>query len=151
MTPRHRVSYKQTGATLVELIITIVIISAAMIGIFGVINLTTRHSADPLVQQQAIAIAESYLEEILLLPITDPDGANSGESRSTFDNIDDYDNLSNAGVIDQNGNAISQLNNYTVAVSVSDHTIDGVTFKQVNVSVSRANTTVSLTGYRADY
>ena len=151
MTQRHSVFHKQAGATLVELIITIVIISAALVGIFSVINLTTRHSADPVVQQQAIAIAESYLEEILLLPVNDPDGSNSGESRSTFDNIDDYHNLNNVGVIDQNGNAISSLSNYTIVVSVSDQTIDSVPLKQVNVTVSRANTTITLTGYRASY
>ncbi len=142
---------KQFGATIIELILTIVIISSSLVGILGVINLTTRHSADPVVQQQAIAIAESYLEEILLLPIADPDGSNSGESRSSFDNVADYDWLSNNGVVDQNGNAIADLSNYTVNVSINDQTISSVTMKQVSVTVSRANTIITLNGYRADY
>ncbi len=66
MTQPHN-TYFQNGATLIELIITIVVISSALVGILSIINITTRHSADPVVQQQAIAIAESYLEEILFV------------------------------------------------------------------------------------
>ena len=80
-------SQRQQGTTLIELIIAMIIISVALSGILSVVNITTRHSADPVVQLQAVAIAESYLEEILLLPVLDPDGSNVGESRSTFDNI----------------------------------------------------------------
>ena len=40
----------------------IVIVGIGLAGILGVINLTTRASADPLIQKQALAIAEAYLE-----------------------------------------------------------------------------------------
>jgi len=142
------------GATLVELIITIVIISISLTGILSVVNLTTRHSPDPMLQHQAIAIAESYLEEIMLLPITDPDGSNAGETRSTFDNIADYDGLEDIGAKNQHGNAITGLDSYTVNVNLinPDPTISGVSMKAMTVTVSRSGTdTISLTGYRADY
>ena len=143
---------QQAGATLIELIITIIIISIALVGILSIVNLSIKHSADPLVQQQAIAIAESYLEEVLLLPVIDPDGSNAGESRATFDNVEDYDGLSDTGATDQNGNAISGLENYTITVSVSDQSISAVTMKEVIVSVVRPGTdTISLSGYRANY
>lgn len=143
---------KQAGATLVELLITIVIISVALTGILSIVNITTRHSADPLVQQQAIAIAESYLEEILLLPITDPDGSNVGEDRASFDNVADYDGLTDIGATDQNGNPITGLANYTVNVAINDQTFSGVSMKAVTVTVSRTGTdAINLTGYRADY
>lgn len=148
--PHNRNKIK--GATLIELIISIVIISIALVGILSVTNISVKHSADPVVQQQAIAIAESYLEEILLLPVTDPNGTNTGESRATFDNIADYDGLSDTGATDQNGNAISGLENYTVSVSVSDTTISAVSLKAVSVSVVRTGTdTINLTGYRATF
>ncbi|MDO8988727.1 MAG: prepilin-type N-terminal cleavage/methylation domain-containing protein [Sideroxyarcus sp.] len=69
---------KQRGVSLVELIMFIVIISVALTGILLVINITTRHSADPLIHKQALAIAESLLEEVQLMPFTycDPDDAN---------------------------------------------------------------------------
>ena len=177
MTPAYREkllkhSIKQQGLSLVEVILTIVIISGSLAGIFGVMNLTNKHSADPVIQQQAIAIAESYLEEILLLPVNDPDGINLGETRANFDNIDDYNGLINNGVIDQNGQAIAaattsldllgnsvtqvtgslqKLANYVISVDVVDEVISGVSFKKVTVNVSRANVTISLSGYRTVY
>jgi len=42
--------HRQAGITLVELIISIVVISIALVGIFLVINLTTTTSANPVVQ-----------------------------------------------------------------------------------------------------
>ena len=142
----------QTGATLIELIITIVIISIALTGILSIVNLTTSHSADPMVQQQSIAIAESYLEEILLLPIIDPDGSNAGETRATFDNMDDYNGLIDSGARNQAGSAISGLDIYNVSVTVNDEVVSGVNMKVVTVVVDRAGIgSIRLTGYRADY
>ncbi len=68
-----------------ELIIFIAILGVGLAGIIGVMNYTTRHSADPLAQKQALAIAEAYLEEILALPFTycDPDDANAATAQST--------------------------------------------------------------------
>jgi MSHA pilin protein MshD len=42
-----------------------------MVGILSVMNVTTAHSADPLLHKQAIAIAESLLEEIELQDFID--------------------------------------------------------------------------------
>ena len=159
MTVHHNFpsSNKRTqGATLIELIITIVIISISLTGILGVVNLTTSHSADPMMQHQAIAIAESYLEEILLLPLTDPNGSETGETRATFDDINDYDALADLGAKDQNGEALSGLENYTVNISVSPDTtpvsVSGIDMKEIIVTVSRPGTQeIKLTGYRADY
>lgn len=66
---------KQRGISLVELIMFIVIISVSLTGILTVMNVTTRHSADPLIHKQALAIAESLLEEVELMHFTycDPD------------------------------------------------------------------------------
>ena len=143
---------KQTGATLIELILSIVIISTAFAGILGLVNLTVLHSADPLVQHQAIAIAESYLEEITALPVVDPNGTNTGETRVNFDNIDDYDGLNDVGARDQDNNVITNLGNYTVDVNIADQVISGVTMKAVTVSVSLSSVaTINITGYRATY
>ncbi len=66
---------KSLGASLVELVVFIVIVSAAVAGIIGVISITTQSSADPLIRKQALAIAEAVLEEVQLQPFTycDPD------------------------------------------------------------------------------
>lgn len=142
----------QRGATLVELIITIVIISIALTGIISVVNLTTGHSVDPMVRHQAIAIAESYLEEVLLLPITDPDGISAGESRATFDNINDYNALNDIGAKNQLGAAIIGLELYTINISVqSPVAISGVDMSQIIVDVARPGTdTIILSGFKAN-
>lgn len=143
---------RQIGATLIGLIITIVIISIALTGILSIVNLTSSRSADPVVQQQSIAIAESYLEEILLLPVIDPDGSNAGETRATFDNEDDYNGLTDTGAQNQAGSAISGLGIYNVSVTVNDEVVSGINMKAVTVQVDRVGiSSIRLTGYRADY
>lgn len=144
---------KQQGVTLVELIISIVIISTALAGVLGLINVTVLHSANPIMQQQAIAIAEAYIEEITALPIIDPDGSNAGENRATFDNVDDYHGLSDTGVTDQTGNALTALSDYTVDVDIHLQTINGLAnMRVITVNVSRIGTLpITLTAYRAPY
>ena len=57
----------------------IAIVGVGVAGILSVLNLTTRSSADPMIQKQALAIAESLLEEVQLMPFTwcDPDDPNA--------------------------------------------------------------------------
>lgn len=143
---------KQVGASLVELILTIVIISVALTGILSVVNQAVSHSADPMLQRQAIAIAESYLEEIMLLPVTATPDTSVAGNRSSYDNIDDYNGLNNTGAIDQNGNAIVGLGSYSIAVVTSNITLSSVAMKKITVTVSRPSTdTITLSGYRANY
>ena len=61
---------RQGGLSLIELVVFIVIVSVSIVGIFSVLNLATRTSADPVTRKQALAIAESLLEEIELMPFT---------------------------------------------------------------------------------
>lgn len=75
----------QRGISLIELVMFIVIISVAVIGVLLVMNLTIAHSADPLVRKQSLAIAESLLEEVELMPFTycDPNDVNAASAVST--------------------------------------------------------------------
>ena len=74
MSPR-RSARRPRGATLIELIMFIVVVGAAVAGVLGAINYATRASVDPMIQKQALAIAEAVLEEAQLMPFTycDPD------------------------------------------------------------------------------
>jgi MSHA pilin protein MshD len=91
---------RQAGVSLIDAIAAIVVISIAVTAVIGVFVMTTAHSADPMVRQQAQLIAEAYLEEVLLQKFYDPDtdrvcgtpspGVNEG-SRNLFDNVCDYD------------------------------------------------------------
>jgi MSHA pilin protein MshD len=75
---------RQRGISLVELIMFIVIVSVALAGILLVMDTVTRSSADPLIHKQSLAIAESLLEEVELMPFTfcDPDDLNAASAVS---------------------------------------------------------------------
>lgn len=150
---RRLVAYGR-GISLVELVVFIAIISVGLAGILGVMNFTTRASADPLAQKQALAIAEAYLEEALAMPFTycDPDdlnaataensagcnspalieglGAEGGETRSSsatpFDNVSDYASLpAGAPANADDGTPISGLGTYSVSVAVVAQALTG--------------------------
>lgn len=78
---------EQRGVSLVELILFIVIVGVAVIGVVGALGIGTRSSADPMVQKQALAIAEAFMEEVQLQPFTycDPDDANAPSATSAGD------------------------------------------------------------------
>lgn len=80
-------STMQRGISLIELIMFIVIVSVALAGILLVMNVTTKSSADPLVHKQALAIAESLLEEAELMPFTicDPNDVNAASAVTSAD------------------------------------------------------------------
>lgn len=163
---------RQRGVTLVELVISIVLISIAVTGVLLVMNQTTRHSADPMVRHQATAVAEAYLGEILLKPFADPSLApdpDAGQvcptaeaSRGQYDNVCDYNGLDDNGARDQLGNPIGPLSNYRVRVNVrcdqALHTIAGNTncsatdVLQVQVRVTHSSLVdLSVSGYRTRY
>lgn len=150
-----RVFLNKKGVTLIELIVAMVVISIALAGVLMVINYTTLHSADPVLRHQALAIAEAYMEEITLKNFTDPD--TDGEvSRDLYDDVDDYNGLSDSGARDQNDNGIPGLGGYSVAVSVQTQnygpTGDEVSGLKIDVMVTDpAGESFVLTGFRADY
>lgn len=156
---------RQAGLTLVELIISIVIMSVALGGIILAFRQGTRTSVDPMITQQAVATARSYMEEIRLKAYADPDGPSagcsvpgpeSGETRSTYDDVDDYNGLTGT-VQDQSGAAVSGLSAYSVSVAVVCSTLgtgaNQVDAKRITVTVSNATGGLAglpLVGYRAD-
>ena len=148
---------RDAGATLIEMVVSIVIISVAVTSVMMVIFQTAGTSSDPLVRTQAIAIAESYMEEILSQPLTDPAGADSGgfeagEVRATYDDVTDYHNLSdNAGAVDQQGNSLTGLEGYNVTATVVDTTLNGNPAKRILVVVTHdgnASFSFPLAAYR---
>lgn len=123
---------REWGATFVELIISIVIVSIAVAGIMLVIARTSGRSANPMIEHQAMAIAEAYLEEILALPYDEeaasgsPEGAlgpDAGETgRLTYDDVNDYHGHSDAGArsFQSPATVITGLDAYTIAVTVAN-------------------------------
>jgi len=143
------------GVTLIELVVAITIVSIAAVAVIGAMSVVSARSADSMIRQQAVALAEAYLEEILLKPVVDPDGiAETG--RANFDDTDDYNGLVDVGAHDQFGNSIPNLGSYTVSVSVvPTSALSGVpssAARRIDVTVTHpAGTNVLLSGYTAGY
>jgi len=143
---------RQHGFTLIELIIAIIIISISVAGVLKVMDFTTAHSADPMVQAQAVAVAESYLEEILSKSYNDPDGIDTETTRTTFDDVDDYDGLADTGAVNSLGVPVASLADYDVTVVVATEVVSGATMKRVDVTVTNApDVSIQISGYSGDY
>ena len=150
---RHR----QRGLSLIELILFIVVVSAALAGVLQVFIQAGSASADPQAQRQAVAIAESLMQEVQLMPFTfcDPDDANvetatssaigaagcaslaeaigpeAGETRFAtpqFDNVNDYHGyVMTNGIKDINNTAITGLEAYSASITVATASLGSIT------------------------
>lgn len=156
---------RSAGFSLVEVIVFIVIVSVALAGVLGVMNLTIAHSADPLVRKQAIAVAESLLEEIKLQNFANPSGGYTcggtctQADRPNLDDVSDYNGFATTGVFPvDSAVAIPGLTSYNVSVAVTaspaPNPLAGVpaaSVKRIAVTVTGPDsTTVTLTTYRTD-
>jgi MSHA pilin protein MshD len=110
---------RERGVTLIELVVSIVVVALAAGAVLGVLARSAATSADAMVLSQAASIAQAYIEEITLKSFADPDGVEPEAGRATFDDVGDYDGLVDVGARDEFGNAIPALARYTVRVSVS--------------------------------
>lgn len=143
------------GFTLVETVLTIVVLGVASVGVLLVFTESVRASADPLIRAQALAIADSYMDEILQAYFTDP-GGGAEAGRSDYDNVGDYNGLSDVGARDRTDAAIAGLEDYTVAVTVQNSgNLNGLASGSVlRVTVTVTHTsgeTLVLDGYKTNY
>ena len=156
--------FRMAGVTLVELVLAIVVIGVALAGIMVVIVRNVSSSADPVIWHQSVAVAEAYLEEILTKNYVS--NGTAGETRATYDDVDDYNNLANNGCMtttaacptlgscacDQNGNPVAGLAGYSVNVLVISETLNGTAAKRVQVTVTApTGGSVVVSGYRTNY
>lgn len=150
---------RQRGMTLVELVITIVVIGIAAAALYSAMAAITGRSADPLLRQQSLSIAEAYLEEILLQAYLDPATGQvcpaAPASRLQFDNVCDYAGLVDVGARNARGNPIAALSGYRVQVAVTPRALGGLSSSDVlHVEVDvrdPAGQALRLDGFRARY
>lgn len=152
------VARRVRGFTFIELVISLVVIGIAVTGVLLIFTQTVRSSADPMIREQALAIAEAYLEEVVAKHYDDPDGgetfgAEGGETRATYNDVWDYDGLGGEPERPYGTADIPQLDDYNVSVAVSDGTAAlGVTAARVDVTVTHpSGLDIALWSYRADY
>ncbi len=151
------------GFTLIELVMFIAVASAALAGVLKVFVEATLHSADPMQRRQSLAIAESLLEEVQLMPFTfcDSDDANvetasstaacaagadapgpeSGEGRFAspqFDHVNDYHGYGMSSIADITNTAVSGLEGYRATVTVAAaalHTLSAASGDALRITV----------------
>ena len=159
----------QAGFTLVEAVVTIVIISASLVTVIYAWRTTAVHSADSIVQAKTAYLAEMFLEEIIFKafdentgqgglprctassgsnPCSTTFGADSGESSlADFDDVDDYhgQTLTYAGL---HGSSSGAYSNYSAVVSVS---YAGADFGYASHLVKKVVVTVTPPGESVGY
>ncbi len=150
---RHASPAGLRGFSLIEAIVFIMIVSIALAGVLSVMNLTTQRSADPLIRKQAIAVAESLLEEISLHDFNNPAGGFSGAAtqanRQSFDDIGDYNGFAPPGgiyPIDDPVTPIAGLTGYGVAVTVANADLGPAAIPITAASGNARLITVTVTG-----
>lgn len=166
------------GFTLIELVVFIVIVSVGLAGILSVLNVTVRHSADPVIRKNLLAIAEALIEEVTAQPFTwcDPNDANAetatgvgdcaatvevlgpegaetrGSATSPFDNVNDYyvaAGLTLDPVSDASGTATYA--GYAATINITAEALNGVVAAdalRIGVTVSHGGDSLTVEGYR---
>ncbi|MQA41790.1 type IV pilus modification PilV family protein [Rugamonas aquatica] len=169
---------KQAGLSMVELVMFIVIVGIAVVGVLQVLGMGARSSPDPMRRKQALAIAESMMEEVRLAHFTFCDGSDpKAEDPATLSeadctipegmgpelaagNVRPFDNVNDYGGIyttDAAGNSFPTGYSAVVTV-VQDSTFGaaGAVVPQaaalrITVVVTYGADNVTLDGYRARY
>jgi len=152
-------SHRQCGASLVELILFIVIISIALAGILLVMNNITRSSADTLIRKQALAVAESLLEEVALQDFISASGVTNPvtpANRATeYHIVNDYNEFATTGIFSMTNEPITGLGSYNAAVAVVPVALGSIaagSAVQITVTVTDPqNNQVRVSGYRTAY
>ena len=179
---RNPVSIRRLrGLSLIELVIFIAVVSAALAAVLSVFIQTTGTSADPMLRRQSLAIAESVLEEVSLMPFTFCDGDDTNVTTATstagcvsgadaigpdsenrfatpqFDNVNDYHGYSMSGIVDITNTAVTGLSGYSASVAVTAAALNTMTAAsgdvlRISVTVTDPRGgTLTLDGYRTRY
>ncbi|MBA4217391.1 MAG: hypothetical protein C0460_08675 [Methylibium sp.] len=179
--PALRPGQRPRGLSLIELLLFIVVVGIALSAMLMVFATATRASVDPLIRRQQLAIAESLLREVELMPFTwcDPDldpnysmatsaagcataealGPEAGQTRygpvSYFNNVNDYAGFSMNGIRDVTNAAVAGLSGYQASVAIANTALDIVPASEalkITVTVTGPdNSTLSLQGWRTRY
>ena len=150
MRARHR------GVTLIEMVVAITVVAIAATTILGALGAAASRSADAMMQQQAIAVAGSYLDEIMQRWVVDPNGSPPNTGRGSWDLVDEYNGLVDVGAHDQFGNPIATLSAYTVSVATSQSSaltgVPAAATRRIDITVNYPPSgRVTVSGYRTSY
>lgn len=131
---------RQAGVSLIELIVTMVIMAIVLTGIAVVFFAVVKKTPEPVINTRAAELGQTYLDEILTkrydehtgqggIPrcnSTDPGskpcsttlGPDPGETRATYDDVDDYNGLDESPPRGAQGAILPGYAGYRVRISV---------------------------------
>lgn len=122
----------QKGVTLIEMVITIVILGIALSALISSLSSGISQSATPLWESRSLELTQAYLDEILAMKFdgTQPLGggvvsgvcaiSSDGQSRANYDDVDDYDGLNDSPPqLIETSLDMSTYSDFSVLVSVS--------------------------------
>ncbi|MGS2723583.1 type IV pilus modification PilV family protein [Porticoccus sp. GXU_MW_L64] len=164
---KHQTSNRQTGFTLIEMVVFLVVISIALGALIAVYNQSLVNSVDPIVRVKMLEIAQSQLDEVAARKYDEntPTGgvpacgsAETGAQTCSF-GLDSGENLSNPASLDDvddfhNYNAtISGYNSaVTVALAGSELGIANGNAKRITVTVTApTGDALTLSSYRVNF
>jgi len=140
-------SRRVAGFSLIEIVVTLVVIAVVFVGVALVFYNAVRQSPQPVLNLRAAALGQAYLDEILtkrydensgqggiprcnstdpgsrpcstsLGPDVSPTNAPALESRVEYDDVDDYNGLDESPPVDALGNVRTGYASFRVRVTV---------------------------------
>jgi len=177
-------AHKIKGFTLIELIIGIVMLAIALSIITALIAPQAQKSAEPIIALRASELGQSLMNEIQSKSFDEHSdrsppfkrcgeislgaeactaptdlGADNSETRTSYNDVDDYIALSNQPITDSLGEVLAQYSDFNVAIDVeydSDFNEstnnDGTTFKRITIEVtSSLGEVYGFSAYKGNY
>ncbi len=120
----------QNGITLIELVISIVVLGIALTAIVSAISTSVGRSSGVLLQDRMIELSQAYMDEILgkrfdedtpiggYPPVTNCSINTEEGNRANYDDVDDYNGLNEVPTSQTTAN-FANYSDYRVAVSVA--------------------------------
>ena len=146
---RRMTHRRARGVTLVELVVSIVVIAIAGAALSGTLAYLNGTGNTSILQAQAQSIANAYLSEITGKNFV-PDGVEA--SRAQYDDVRDYNNLDDAVARDE---FLNPAGGFRVRVNVVAGALNGLPAANVwliNVTVDYGNgSSVVASGYRTNH
>lgn len=125
----EHITRSQRGITLVETVIAVLVLGIAVPPLVTLFGEVSHQTVDDSYQRIALVYAESMLEEVVSKQFEDPNestgsfGTEEG-LRGDFDDIDDYDSLSNSPPVHIDGSLLDTYAGFTRTVVVDNVTAD---------------------------
>ncbi|QOV87521.1 type II secretion system protein [Humisphaera borealis] len=114
---------RRRGLTLVEVMFSIVVMSTMLLAALGSVGAVAKARVTQKESVQGLALARQLLSEIVQTRYKDlvdsTFGIEAGESRATFDDVDDYNGLSEASALYADGTAVAGGTRWSRTVAVS--------------------------------